>query len=337
MTTRPTIRDVAEAAAVSIGTVSNYLNEVKPIAPATRERIEQAIADLEFVPNRAVKVMRGARAPAIGYVVSDSPDPFFVEVGRGIEDVAREHGLVVVSCNTEGSRDYERSYITALAEMRVAGAIVLPSFERKDLPFRTLRASGAGVVVLRDWDDDTCSITLDDDEGGRLAVAHLVEHGHRDIVFLGGPGGEHQIEHRFAGAKTALRQAGLDPSSLRRIDAASATARDRDALADQVLALDPRPTAAFCASDSLALAMMNGLLRQGMRVPGDISIVGFNDVVAAQLAVVPLTTIAVPQYGLGQAAARLLLGELQPDHQHEQIVLAPKLIVRESTGTPPPR
>lgn len=332
MAARPTIRDVAERAAVSLGTVSNFLNDNKPIAPRTRARIEDAIADLGFVPNRAVKVMRGERAPAIGYVVSDSPDPFFVEVARGVEDVARERGYVLVSCNTQGSREYERTYVTALAEMRVAGAIVMPSFEHSDVPFRALRAAGAGVVVLGEWDGETCSICGDDHEGGRLAVRHLTSIGHTDILFIGGPGGEHQIEHRFSGAKAAIEEAGLRPEALRRIDARTATISDRDDLANQLLALLPRPTAVFCASDSLALAVLNSLLRQGVSVPDDIAIVGFNDIAAARLSVVPLTTIAIPQYETGRTAARLLLDELEPGHRHEQIIQQPELVVRASTA-----
>ena len=330
MRARPTIRDVATAASVSLGTVSNYLNDGKPIAPETRSRIERAIAELDFVPNRAVKVMRGGRAPAIGYVVSDSPDPFFVEVARGIEDVARERGLVLVSCNTQGTREYERAYVTVLAEMRVTGAIVMPSFEHSDVPFRSLRASGAGLVVLGDWDEDTCTVGFDDDEGGRLAMQHLLDLGHRDVVYLGGPGGEHQIEHRYAAAKAAL-DATPGARALRRIDAVDSTIGARAELAERVLELVPQPTAIFCASDSLALAVLNGLLRRGVRVPDDVSIVGFNDIAAAQLAVVPLTTIAVPQYEMGTAAARLLLEELEPGHQHQSITFTPELIVRDST------
>ncbi len=328
---RATVRDVADAAGVSLGTVSNFLNDVKPIAPATRSRIEKAIESLDFVPNRSLRTMRGGRTQAIGYVVSDSPDPFFVEVARGIEDVARHGGLVLVSCNTEGRRDHESQYVTVLAEMRVAGVIVLPSFEQSDLPFRGLRASGAAVVVLGEWDQETCSIGFNDQEGGRLAAMHLLELGHRHIVFLGGPGGESQVEHRFAGAQAAVRSVEGSGVSLRRIDATGSAISDRSELADRLLELEPRPTAVFCASDSLALAVLNGLLRKGIRVPHDIAIVGFNDIMAAQLAVVPLTTVSVPQYELGQRAAQLLLDELKPGHRHEQVIFEPSLVVREST------
>ncbi|TFC50488.1 LacI family transcriptional regulator [Cryobacterium sp. TmT2-59] len=325
-----TIRDVARVAGVSLGTVSNYLNDVKPISPKTRVRIEQAIENLEFVPNRALRTMHGGRSPAIGFVVSDSPDPFFVEVARGVEDVIRSAGIVLVSCNTKGKQEYESSYVKVLAEMRVTGAIVMPSFEHSDVPFRGLRASGAGLVVLGEWDDDTCAISFDDRLGGQLAIEHLIELGHTDIVFLGGPGGEHQIEQRYLGALTALSPFSPD-ASLRRVDAAGVTVQDRAFLADQVLALDPRPTAIFAASDTLALAVLNELLRRDIRVPGEMAVVGFNNIAAAQLAVVPLTTVSVPQYEMGIRAAQLLLDELRPGHVHQQLLLKPNLIVREST------
>ncbi len=335
---RATVRDVAQAAGVSLGTVSNFLNAVKPIAPETRARIESAIDQLDFVPNRALRTMHGGHSGAIGYVVPDSPDPFFVELARGVESVARENGLVLVSCNTEGTRELEQQYLTALAEMRVAGAIVVPSFRQVDLPFRSLRASGTALVVLGEWDDDTCSIEFDNIEWGRLAAAHLLELGHRSIAFVGGPGGERQVEERLLGMEAAIRDSGITGVRLRRIDAVDSSVTERAELASRLLALDTEPTAVFCANDTLALAIMNSLLRRGLSVPGDMSIVGFNDIAAARLAVVPLTTVTVPQFDIGTQAAELLLRELEADHVHQHITMGPHFAARESSGpVAPPR
>ncbi|QNA93534.1 LacI family transcriptional regulator [Microbacterium sp. Se63.02b] len=212
--TNATIRDVAHAAGVSVGTVSNFLNDTKPIAPDTRQRIEETIARLGFVPNNASRVMRGHRSLAIGLIVPDSPDPFFTDLARGVEDKARESGYVVVACNTDGIDAREISYVRALTEMRVAGAIVMPTSLATVAPhLQRLRQSGGRFVLLGEAssDIDACTIAFDDFAGGRAAADHLLALGHREILFVGGPGGERQISERLAGARAALEAAGLDP------------------------------------------------------------------------------------------------------------------------------
>ncbi|MBO9627075.1 MAG: LacI family DNA-binding transcriptional regulator, partial [Microbacterium sp.] len=125
MTRRATIREVARLAEVSLGTISNYLNNNKPIAPETRDRIESAIDQLGFIPNAGVRVMRGGRSHAIAFLIPDSGNPFLVEVARGIEDVAIGARHVVVTCNTDGDREREDHYARVLSEMRVVGAVAM--------------------------------------------------------------------------------------------------------------------------------------------------------------------------------------------------------------------
>lgn len=328
-----TIRDVAELAQVSLGTVSNYLNGTKPIAAGTRERIEAAIEQLSFVPNSAGRIVRGGRSPAIGFVVPDAPDPFFAELGRGIEDVAREAGLVVVACNTDGIVDHELTYVRALAEMRVVGVAIMPAAVIPLHHLDQLRSSGASIVLLGTdpGEFDACSITVDEVEGGRLAMQHLIALGRHDVVFVGGPGGERQIRDRIAGARSAMVEAGLDPETLRRVDTTGTSIASRSEVGSRIARLDPRPNGVFCANDTLALAVQGRLQRLGVRVPEDIALVGFNNINQTELAAVPLTTVAIPQYEIGRAAARLLLAEGQPGHQHERLEFPLGLVAREST------
>lgn len=335
-----TIRDVAQSADVSVGTVSNFLNNTKPIAPETRRRIEDTIARLGFVPNNASRVMRGHRSLAIGLVVPDSPDPFFTDLARGVEDTARESGYVVVACNTDGIEAREVSYVRALTEMRVAGAIVMPTSLDVVTPhLRRLTQSGGRFVLLGESAEniDACTISFDDVAGGRAAADHLLSLGHREILFVGGPGGERQISARLAGARAALEAAGLDPRAMPRIDAAGSSILQRTEVGDRVLALPLRPTALFCANDSLALAVQGALLRRGVRVPEDIAIVGYNNIDQTQLSPIPVTTISTPRYDMGALAASLLLAEFDAGHQHSHTVMDTQLVVRESTSSSPAR
>lgn len=332
--TNATIRDVAHTAGVSVGTVSNFLNDTKPIAPETRRKIEETIARLGFVPNNASRVMRGHRSLAIGLVVPDSPDPFFTDLARGVEDKAREAGYVVVGCNTDGIDAREVSYVRALTEMRVTGAIVMPTSLNVVSPhLQRLTQSGGRFVLLgeRVKDIDACTIAFDDFAGGHAAATHLLSLGHRDILFVGGPGGERQISERLAGARAAFEAAGLDPFAMKRIDAAGSSILQRTEVGDRILALPQRPTAVFCANDSLALAVQGALLRRGVLVPDDISIVGYNNIDQTQLSSIPVTTISTPRYDMGALAASLLLAEFDDDHQHSHTVMDTQLIVREST------
>ena len=172
-----TIRDVASHAGVSAATISNFINDTKPISLKTRRKVEAAIAELNFVPNNASRVMRGGRNSAIGFVVPDLPDPFFAEVARGLEDAARALGYVLVACNTYGDPDIERQYVTALAEMRVEGVVVLPASSKvKSTHFSQLRSTGATLVLLGalEGEPDSCSVSFNDEKGGQIAMEHLL-------------------------------------------------------------------------------------------------------------------------------------------------------------------
>lgn len=328
MTKPTTIRDVARYAQVSVGTVSNYLNNRKPIGESTRARIEDAISRLDFVPNSAVRIVLGGRAPVIAFLIPDGANPFFTEVARGIEDIAVTRGQVVVSCNTEGDPAREQHYARALSEMRVHAAVAVASSTSSET-LSVLRGTGARVVTLGDVHDsaDISSVTLDDERGGYLAMEHLLSLGHRSVAFFGGSGGAPQIADRVAGCFRALHDAGVARSALRRFDSPSSRPSDRLAVAEQILNAAPTIRGVVCANDLLALAVETVALRRGLSVPVDIAIVGFDDIEGALNAPVPLTTIHQPQYELGKTAALLT----STDRAIEHIVFDPRLVIRAST------
>lgn len=333
MARRATIREVARLADVSLGTISNYLNDNKPIAPETRERIESAIQQLGFIPNAGVRVMRGGRSHAIAFLIPDSGNPFLAEVARGIEDVAIGAGHVVVTCNTDGDPEREEHYARALSEMRVVGAVVM-AMSAGETALRRLETSGAPVVILGGGSHGFGfpGIDVENTHGGYIAMRHLLSLGHRDIVFVGGPGAEPQIEDRYLGSLRALDELGVDRSRLRRMNATGNTTAARREVAGRVAELIPEVTAAFCANDLIALTLQSVLMHRGVTIPGDFAVIGYDDIESAELAPVPLTTIRQPQYDLGRAAAQLVL-ELAAGATAtgKTRSFEPELIVRDST------
>jgi|SRR5665647_1288028 len=324
-----TIKDVARAAGVSTGTVSNLINDTKRVGPQTAERITRAISELGFVPNSAVRVIMGGRTHAVGLLVPDATNPFFADVAQGIEDVTFSEDLMVVVCNTMGDPEREEHYTQALAEMRVRGAIALATDD--DQYLARLARTGARVVTLGtpSGGRDFSNVAISDDVGGYLAVKHLIDRGHRRIALVGGAGAQHQIRERFAGAERAMRESGLDPAEAPRIYVPSATLGDRMDAGRRLIELSPRPTAAFCASDQLALAIEAYVLQAGLVIPDDLALVGYDDIEGAALAARPLTTIRQPQREIGVAAATLVLrGEQETP---ESITFDPELVVRQSS------
>jgi LacI family transcriptional regulator len=327
------IKDVARAAGVSVGTVSNVINRPDSVATETRARVLSAIDRLGYVRSESARQLRAGRSRIMGLLVLDMGNPFFVDVARGAERAAREDGLGVMVCNSAQSASEEAEYLSLFAEQRVRGVLLTPtdasgrnidSFRRHGIPF---------VLVDRVAEGTTeCSVSVDDVAGGALAVRHLVDAGHRSLAYVSGPPGLNQVRDRRTGALNALAEAGLGPENLRelpteRLDVAAG----RDAGA-RLLGLGARPTAVFCANDLLALGVLQELTRRRLRIPEDIAIVGYDDIEFAAAAAVPLSSVRQPREELGRTAATLLLQEVEdPHHQHRHVVFDPELIVRESS------
>ncbi|CAN5494652.1 LacI family DNA-binding transcriptional regulator [soil metagenome] len=328
------IKEVARHAGVSVGTVSNVLNHPELVAEPTRRRVQASIAALGFVRNESARQLRAGRSRTIGLVVLDVANPFFTDVARGVESVADEVGSVVTLANSAESADRERRHLELLLEQRVQGVLITPVDGRTANlePFAEL-----GIpVVLLDRGSRThtmCSVAVDDVLGGRLAVTHLLEQGHRRIAFVGGPQSIEQVTDRRHGAEQALADAGL-PGTLVVIGTQALQVAEGQQAARRLLQLDDRPTAVFCANDLLALGVLRELTRQGLRVPEDLAIIGYDDIDFAAAAAVPLSSISQPREELGRSGAQLLLEEAEQggSHRHRQVVFSPELIVRESSS-----
>jgi LacI family transcriptional regulator len=328
------IREVAERAGVSVGTVSNVLNRPDAVAPATRDRVRAAIEELGFVRNESARHLRAGRSRTLGLVVLDVTNPFFTDVARGVEDAANEAGIAVFLCNSDERRDKEQAYLDLLEEQRVQGILITP-VDVDDDRLSRLRARGVPVVLLDRHASaaDQCSVAVDDVLGGELAVSHLRDVGHKRIAYVSGPMSLAQCADRYRGA-TAVPDVELEVLAGVALNVASG----RDA-GERLLGLRNPPTAVFCANDLLALGVLQVMVARGLSVPGDLSIVGYDDIEFAAAAAVPLSSVRQPRHLLGRTAAELLLAESAEStatgaHIHRQVRFSPELVVRASSGPP---
>ena len=334
---RVTIRDVAHLAQVSLGTVSNVLNNPDVVAPPTRRRVLDAIEKTGFVRSTAAHQLRVGKSRTVGVVLLDIANPFFAEMVRGAEGVLRDQGYVLMVCSTDESTERERRYLRVLEEHRVDGLLITPvEHDLRDVA--ELAARGIPTVLLdRDsGDHELCSATVDDVRGGELAASHLFEMGHDRIAFVNGPSSIRQCADRREGAQRALRRARRrGQATLREITVNALSVDQGEKAVEALLSLTPLPSAVMCANDLIALGMLKRLSEAGIAVPQDISVVGYDDVSFASMLSPSLTSVRQPKYELGAIAAELLLEEaLGVNHKHRSVRFEPELVVRASSGPP---
>jgi len=329
------IRDVAERAGVSVGTVSNVLNRPERVSDAVVGRVMDAIRELGYVRNDAARQLRAGRSSSVGLVVLDARNPFFTDVARGAEDAAAEQGVSVLLGDSDEKPEREAAYLDLFEEQRVRGVLVSPLGDIDERLHR-LRSLGTPVVLV---DRDAAggllsSVSVDDVAGGRIAVGHLLEQGRRRIAFMGGPLRLRQIADRLAGAREAV--ASVPDARLEVLECEALTVLEGRRMGEQLVArpASERPDAVFTANDLLAVGLLQALVMRGeVQVPGDIALIGFDDIDFASATIVPLSSIRQPSRLIGQTALGLLLEEADdPDLAPRQVVFQPELVVRESSA-----
>jgi LacI family transcriptional regulator len=329
------VKDVARHAGVSVGTVSNVLNRPDQVRASTRRRVEEAIAELGFVRNETARHLRGGHSRSLAYVVMDAGNPFFTDVARGMEEGARRGGMALFLCNSDQSQAREREYLELLLEQRVRGVMITP-IDVLGTQLTALPDLGLPVVLVdRAGGTTWCSVSVDDEAGGHLAAAHLIEAGHQRLAFIGGPTTLTQVEDRLAGTRRALAEAGRPRNALTVLPTLGLDVEEGRAAGQRLLGIPAadRPTAAFCANDLLALGLLQEMTHQGIRVPEHLAIAGYDDIEFAAAAAVPLTSVRQPRRELGRTALELVEAEVRDgtDHQHRQVEFQPELVVRRST------
>lgn len=321
---------VARLAGVSTATVSNTLNRPHLVAESTQARVRAAIDELQFVPNRSASTLRTGSSKLIGLVVPEIVNPFYAAIAESVAQEAQRRGYVMALCVSGDDADVELEHIAMLAEERAAGALVVPLSADASRLSR-LRLVGAHPVMIdRRWPvSDGCSVAIDDERGGFLAVDHLLRSTDGPIAIINGSHTMPQCVERERGARAALAAHGMDPSRLivaevphMTIDAGLVAARS---LAEDVAGV-------FCANDQLAVGAIRGLRASGGSVPDDVAVVGYGDLALARESLTQLTTVWQPTRELGRVALDLLLSEVEEPsgHRHVSRLLEPHLVVRAS-------
>ncbi len=330
-----TIYDVARLAGVSTATVSRYLNGSPRVRPETAERIRQAIEETGFVLNTAARSLTTKRTGLIGFVTSDLMNPFTTELAQAMTLEARSAGLSLLTAVTFGDQDTFVTTITELRRHQVDGVIATPpETPAIVVALRALARSGVAVVTIGITVDDAPVdfASVDTYRGGRLAVEHLTALGHRRVALITGAPEGAVAGSRYRAYHEVLAEAGV-PIDRELIIATTLDREGGAAAADRLLDLERPPTAIFAVNDVLALGVIQQCHARGLRVPGDVSVVGFDDIAMASHASPPLTTVAQPRTELGRIAATLLIDRLaQPDAAPREVRMDCSLVLRSSTA-----
>jgi len=331
-----TITDVARVANVSKSTVSLVLQGSPLIAPETAERVRQAAEALGYVYNRRAADLRRKSTNVIGIVINDLLNPFFAEMLVGMERRLDAAGYISLMAHTDERLDIQERVLTSMREYNAAGLILCPAFDTPPGLLQAIRAAGTPLVItVRPVGAGDYDFVGADHEGGTLAVTrHLIEQGHRRIAFVGRIGGGPVYEQRRAGYQRAMLEHSLSVAPEWIVDIALTREGGRDGVR-QVLAMQPRPTAAVCYNDIVAFGAMSEVGEQGLVVGRDLALTGFDGVMASAHTNPPLTTADVKPGALGTAAADALLQRLaHPDAPPIRHLAQARLVVRQSSGPP---
>jgi LacI family transcriptional regulator len=325
-----TIADVAEEAGVSTQTVSRVINDRHDVSPETRQHVQAVIDRLGYRPNRAARNLASARNPLIGLIISDITNPYYPEIVRGVESIALEHKYNVLLHNTDGQFTREQHALDLLEEHRADGVIICAPRLDDALLSAYLHRQNAAVVVNRLPTEGIGSVRVDDYHGAYLATRMLIEAGRQRIGYIGNRSSPYSGPQRFAGFCAALAEAGL-PVDERRISYSGVSIDKAYEAAQSLLASAPDIDALVCFNDLIAIGVVRASHAAGLRVPEDMSVVGFDDIPLAALVTPSITTVQIDKFGLGVQAARMLFEHINRKTPLREEIIVPTLIQRQST------
>jgi LacI family transcriptional regulator len=332
---RLTIREVAKAAEVSIGTVSAVINGLDSVTEKTRQRVQQCIAELGFEPNTAARSLKRQRSSSIGLVMPDLQNPFFASIAEGAHRIARQNDVFMMLGTTESEGRWEEYYSQSLRARRLDGMILLSGSGKPNVGLVKLADSGSVIFVDESIPGlDAPFISATNRKGARQVAQEMIRFGHRRIAIVAGPAWLWTGQQRLAGYREALAADGRDPDETPMVHGDYSEASGYQATA--TLLAGPkrkRPTGIIYANDLMAIGGAKYLAEQKLRIPEDISIVGFDDIVPAQYFSPPLTTVAQPGYAMGEAAAQLLLHKVGLIEAPATISFPTELKVRSSVAS----
>ena len=334
---RHTIREVAALAGVSVATVSHVINGSHYVSPDLTQRVLDAIRALDYVPNKVARALTRRAIPLLALIVPDISNPYWSCVARSVQDVTDRHGFSVIVCSSDGLLEREERFLQSLSGW-ISGLIFHPYHATPTLVSASF-GNSVPVVILGDLGDSESlppnwdRVHSNNEETARMAVEHLLALGHRRIGFIMGEEGAPSGVRRLKGYRSALQRAGIPFLEGLAVPGDFTQPGGRRAMA-QLLDLPARPTAVFCANDLSALGALGLVRERSLRVPDDLSIVGFDDIDEAVQASPPLTTVRQSPREVGKVIAETLVERLLGRSQSISIGLPGELIVRQSSGPP---
>lgn len=332
------LKDIALQAGVSVMTVSKALRDAPDVSAATKLRIRELAKQLGYVPDSAAQGLRTRSTRLLGLVVSSLTNPIFARIVLAIEERAHELGYDLILTHTHNQVDRESACIQKLLARRVEGIIISPVYRlaTEDRSYRELKANGTPTVILghaAPFCSTFVNVACDDSAAAYAATRHLLGNGHKRIAFFAGPPVTPWTRERFEGYRRALRESNLDVDD-RLVFQAGRAIEDGAKAALQMINEGEVPTAIQCVNDMVAVGAIETLLQQGYRVPTDVSVCGFGNILLSQHFRVPLTTVRQPKFHLGQAAMDMLMQLLKGQHPEPKRIPA-EVIIRDSTGPVP--
>ncbi|EJL8258191.1 TPA: substrate-binding domain-containing protein [Vibrio cholerae] len=327
-----TMKDIARLAGVSTSTVSHVINKSRFVSDEIAERVNNAAQQLNYAPSALARSLKMNRTKTIGMLVTTSTNPFFGEVVKGVERSCYHKGYNLILCNTEGDNQRMKASINTLLQKRVDGLLLMCSTlegERLDVFDRYPDIP----VVVMDWGPILfASDKIQDNslQGGYMAAKHLIECGHKEIGCITGPLIRHQAQMRYEGYKRALAEAGIAMNPDWIVESDFECEGGYQAF-EKLYERGKLPSALFVSNDMMAMGVIQAASQRGLRVPDDLSLIGYDDVHIAKFMTPALTTIHQPKYRLGKAAVDTLLYRLEnPDTTAQVVQLEPTLVVRNS-------
>jgi DNA-binding LacI/PurR family transcriptional regulator len=324
-----TIEDIASMAEVSISTVSRVLNNSGPVRQTTRNKIMKIIKNTNYTPNGLARGLRKT-SKTIGLLIPDIKNLFFIEVINGIEDYLNQHGYSAFFCNVNWNSSKEKEYIELMVERRVEGLVIMSAFCDESV-IRNL-PTDIQTVSIQSGVKGIDSVYSKDQEGAREATEYLLSLGHRNIAFFGFKNIKDSLNNRLNGYKEALQNYDIpyDPQLVLYADPNPNIGYE---LTQRLLELPQLPTAILAIYDQMVPGIYGALNEKGISVPGDISIIGFDNTVLCEWIHPKLTTVSLPNYEMGKVAAELLIDRITNDRKIcKEVYLPTKLIIRESTS-----
>lgn len=327
-----TIKDVARLAGVSTTTVSHVINKTRFVAETTQQKVMEAVKELNYAPSAVARSLKCNTTRTVGMLVTQSTNPFLAEVIDGFESYCYRQGYTLILCNTSGIYEKQRDYVRMLAEKRVDGIFVLCSDMTPELQ-EMLDGHADIPKVIMDWGHGeylSDKIIDNSESGGYMATKYLLERGHRDIFCLSGHLDKTLCIERIEGYKRALAEFDVEFREENILEGNFECDMAVEA-ANKILAMEKRPTAVFCFNDIMALGLMSRLQEKGVRIPEDISVIGYDNIDLAAYYSPPLTTVHQPKRRVGKTAFEILLERIKnKEHDRRVFEMQPELVSRKS-------